>query len=48
LVWSACRNCRNLDGIPVPQHVEEEALQAAFGSEYEEYKKITWKLFPGF
>ena len=28
--------------------VEEEALQAAFGSEYEEYKKRTWKLFPGF
>ncbi len=29
-------------------HVEEEALQEAFGSEYEEYKKRTWKLFPGF
>jgi len=29
-------------------HVEEKALQAAFGSEYEEYKKKTWKLFPGF
>lgn len=28
--------------------VEEEALQSAFGSEYEEYKKRTWKLFPGF
>lgn len=29
-------------------HIEEEALQAAFGPEYEEYKKRTWKLFPGF
>lgn len=28
--------------------VEEDALQAAFGSDYEEYKKRTWKLFPGF
>lgn len=28
--------------------VEEEALRAAFGPEYEEYKKRTWKLFPGF
>jgi protein-S-isoprenylcysteine O-methyltransferase Ste14 len=28
--------------------VEEEALQEAFGSEYEEYKKKTWELFPGF
>lgn len=28
--------------------IEEEALQAAFGAEYEEYKKSTWKLFPGF
>jgi protein-S-isoprenylcysteine O-methyltransferase Ste14 len=28
--------------------VEEEALQEAFDSEYEEYKKKTWKLFPGF
>jgi protein-S-isoprenylcysteine O-methyltransferase Ste14 len=28
--------------------IEEEALQEAFGSEYEEYKKRTWKLFPGF
>jgi protein-S-isoprenylcysteine O-methyltransferase Ste14 len=28
--------------------IEEEALQEAFGSEYEEYKKGTWKLFPGF
>ena len=28
--------------------IEEEALQTAFGSEYEEYKKRTWKLFPGF
>lgn len=27
--------------------IEEEALQEAFGSEYEEYKKSTWKLFPG-
>lgn len=27
--------------------VEEEALQEAFGSDYEEYKKRTWKLFPG-
>jgi protein-S-isoprenylcysteine O-methyltransferase Ste14 len=24
------------------------ALHEAFGSEYEEYKKRTWKLFPGF
>ena len=29
-------------------HVEEEALQEAFGSEYEEYKNRTYKLFPGF
>ncbi|AKJ37788.1 isoprenylcysteine carboxyl methyltransferase [Methanosarcina barkeri CM1] len=29
-------------------HVEEEALQKAFGSEYEEYKNRTYKLFPGF
>ena len=28
--------------------IEEEALQEAFGSEYEEYKKRTWKLLPGF
>jgi protein-S-isoprenylcysteine O-methyltransferase Ste14 len=28
--------------------IEEEALHEAFGSEYEEYKKWTWKLFPGF
>jgi protein-S-isoprenylcysteine O-methyltransferase Ste14 len=28
--------------------VEEEALQEAFGSDYGEYKKRTWKLFPGF
>lgn len=28
--------------------VEEEALLDAFGSDYEEYKKRTWKLFPGF
>jgi protein-S-isoprenylcysteine O-methyltransferase Ste14 len=28
--------------------VEEEALQAAFGSEWDEYKKRTWKLIPGF
>lgn len=28
--------------------IEEEALQEAFGSEYEEYKKRTWMLFPGF
>jgi protein-S-isoprenylcysteine O-methyltransferase Ste14 len=28
--------------------VEEEVLQEAFGFEYEEYKKRTWKLFPGF
>jgi protein-S-isoprenylcysteine O-methyltransferase Ste14 len=28
--------------------VEEEALKEAFGSEYEEYKKSTWKLFPIF
>ena len=27
--------------------IEEEALQEAFGSEYEEYKKRTWKLLPG-
>jgi protein-S-isoprenylcysteine O-methyltransferase Ste14 len=29
-------------------HIEEEALLEAFGSEYEEYKIRTWKLFPGF
>jgi protein-S-isoprenylcysteine O-methyltransferase Ste14 len=29
-------------------HVEEKALQEAFGSEYEEYKNRTHKLFPGF
>lgn len=29
-------------------HVEEEALQEAFGSEYEKYKNRTYKLFPGF
>jgi protein-S-isoprenylcysteine O-methyltransferase Ste14 len=28
--------------------VEEDALEDAFGSQYEEYKKRTWKLFPGF
>ena len=28
--------------------IEEEALQAAFGSEWDEYKKRTWKLIPGF
>ena len=28
--------------------VEEEALKKAFGSDYEEYRKRTWKLFPGF
>ena len=28
--------------------VEEEALREAFGSDYEEYEKRTWKLFPGF
>lgn len=28
--------------------IEEKVLQAAFSSEYEEYKKGTWKLFPGF
>jgi protein-S-isoprenylcysteine O-methyltransferase Ste14 len=28
--------------------IEEEALQEAFGSEYEEFKKGTKKLFPGF
>jgi protein-S-isoprenylcysteine O-methyltransferase Ste14 len=28
--------------------VEEKALQDKFGSEYERYKKRTWKLFPGF
>jgi protein-S-isoprenylcysteine O-methyltransferase Ste14 len=28
--------------------VEEETLQEAFGSEYEEYKNRTYKLFPGF
>ena len=28
--------------------IEEDALQEAFGSEYEEYKKRTWKLLPGF
>jgi len=29
-------------------HVEEKVLKEAFGSEYEEYKKSTWKLFPIF
>jgi protein-S-isoprenylcysteine O-methyltransferase Ste14 len=28
--------------------VEEEALLEAFGSEYEEYKRRTWKVFPGY
>ena len=28
--------------------VEEETLQEAFGSEYEEYRSRTYKLFPGF
>ena len=28
--------------------IEEEALKEAFGSEYDEYKKGTRKLFPGF
>lgn len=28
--------------------VEEKALQEAFGTEYVEYKRRTWKLFPGF
>jgi protein-S-isoprenylcysteine O-methyltransferase Ste14 len=28
--------------------VEEKALQDKFGTEYERYKKRTWKLFPGF
>jgi protein-S-isoprenylcysteine O-methyltransferase Ste14 len=28
--------------------VEEKALQEAFGTKYEEYKKRTWKVFPGF
>jgi len=28
--------------------IEEEALSEAFGAEYDEYKKKTWKLFPGF
>lgn len=28
--------------------VEEGALEEAFGSQYEEYKKRTWKLFPGY
>ncbi|WP_394697869.1 methyltransferase family protein [uncultured Methanomethylovorans sp.] len=28
--------------------IEEKVLQAAFGTEYEEYKNGTWKLFPGF
>jgi Putative protein-S-isoprenylcysteine methyltransferase len=29
-------------------HIEEEALQEVFGSEYEEYRNKTYKLFPGF
>jgi protein-S-isoprenylcysteine O-methyltransferase Ste14 len=29
-------------------HIEGWALLEAFGSEYEEYKIRTWKLFPGF
>jgi len=28
--------------------VEEKALQEAFGSDYEEYRRRTWKLFPGY
>jgi len=28
--------------------IEEEALQKAFGPDYEEYKKRTWKLLPGY
>jgi protein-S-isoprenylcysteine O-methyltransferase Ste14 len=29
-------------------NVEEEALPQAFGSEWDDYKKRTWKLIPGF
>lgn len=29
-------------------NVEEEALQQAFGSEWDDYKRKTWKLIPGF
>jgi protein-S-isoprenylcysteine O-methyltransferase Ste14 len=29
-------------------NVEEQALQKAFGPEWEDYKKRTWKLIPGF
>ncbi len=29
-------------------YVEEKALRGAFGPDYEEYRKKTWKLFPGF
>jgi protein-S-isoprenylcysteine O-methyltransferase Ste14 len=28
--------------------IEEDVLQKAFGPDYEDYKKRTWKLFPGF
>jgi protein-S-isoprenylcysteine O-methyltransferase Ste14 len=28
--------------------IEEQALIEAFGSEYEEYRRITWEIFPGF
>ncbi len=28
--------------------VEEEAMEKEFGPEYEEYRKKTWKLFPGY
>lgn len=29
-------------------NIEEQALQGAFGSEWDDYKKRTWKLIPGF
>jgi len=29
-------------------NVEEQALQEAFGPEWDDYKKRTWKLIPGF
>ena len=37
-----------LSAIEYRIRVEEDALEEAFGSQYEEYKKRTWKLFPGY
>ena len=38
----------NLSGYLNRVRIEEEALLEVFGSEYRDYMRHTWRLFPGF